>query len=396
MDLPPQVREIVDEQLVAWDKAAYLACSGTGRVQDCGGALVRYGLSDIKRGDLATEKAMFLTGLLPLQGERFYIPSMRLGEHVADLYANSNGGLEWVVLVDADPAEAQSALIRQERNELRLLQEQLTAVNELLEMENEKLARATRMKSEFLANMSHELRTPLTGILGYAGLLLKGVAGELNEKQKRFVASMDTSGRHLLALINGILDLSRIEAGELELKWENFEISGVVKEVLALIEPQAATKRIEVESHLEDGAMVHADQTRFKQILTNLLSNAVKFTPEGGAVRLDCWEKDGFILTSVADTGPGISPADQQRLFRDFFRTASARNGAVDGTGLGLAITKRLVERLGGTIDVKSELNQGSCFTFSLQAAKDRAGALPDAKHVSDENTAPGYSRAGR
>lgn len=371
MHLPPQVLSIVTDQLVATRDPAYLVCDREGRVGDCGGALERYGLAGLRFGEMAAEKAFFLAGLLPLGGVTLYIPSIRLGDHSAvDVYASEIDAMEWVILLGADASEAQKGQIQQERNELRLLQDRLNILNRLLELKNRELERATRLKSQFLASMSHELRTPLTAILGYTGLLLRGIAGELNERQHWFVANMESGGKHLLALINDILDLSKIEAGELELKTEDLLVADVAGEVLSMIAPHARSKGITLETHIAEGVAVHADALRFKQILSNLLSNAMKFTPENGSVFLDSRPHEEFVLTSVTDTGTGVSSEEQERLFRDFFRAANARDGAVDGTGLGLAITKRLVERQGGNISVKSELGKGSCFAFSLPAAE--------------------------
>jgi signal transduction histidine kinase len=339
-------------------------------VSVCGGALYRYGLADLSAGDVATEKLPFLAGSLPLDGAQLYLPSMHIGEHVAvDVYATTLESLEWVVLLDVESSDAQKGLIQQERNELSLLQDRLTALNGLLEIKNQQLERATRLKTQFLANMSHELRTPLTAILGYSGLLLKQIPGQLNDKQQRFVAHMDSSAKHLLALINDILDLSKIEAGELELHIRDFLVADAANEVITMISSHAQSKGVLLEAHIVEGIAVHADFLRFKQLLTNLLSNAVKFTPSSGSVRVESRLDGAFVLTSVSDTGTGISPDEQERLFRDFFRASNAKEGAIDGTGLGLAITKRLVEQHGGTITVKSEVGKGSCFAFSLPAA---------------------------
>jgi signal transduction histidine kinase len=379
MPLPPQVLKILADQLVASRYPAFLVCDRHGRVTDCGGDLYRYGLADLRPGEMAAEGALFLTGLLPLDGAGLYLPSVRLGKQTpADVYAATLENSDWVILLDAEASDAQKGLLQQERNELSLLQERLAALNALLEIKNQELARATRLKSQFLANMSHELRTPLTAILGYSGLLLKQIPGQLNEKQHRFVAHMENGAKHLLALINDILDLSKIEAGELELKTEDFLVADAAQEVLSMIGPHARNKSITLESHIAEGIAVHADFLRFKQLLTNLLSNAVKFTPEGGAVRLDSRAEGKFVLTSVSDTGTGISPEEQQRLFRDFFRASNAKEGAIDGTGLGLAITKRLVEQHGGTITVESELGKGSCFAFSLPLAENYVKSAPE------------------
>ncbi len=374
MHLPPQVLSILGDQLVASRSPAYLVCDRQGRISDCGGVLDRYGLADIVAGDVAEQKALFLAGVLPLDRAGLYLPSVRLGVHAAhDVYAAKLDDLDWVILLDAEASDAQKGLIQQERNELSLLQDRLNALNALLEIKNRQLERATQLKSQFLANMSHELRTPLTAILGYSGLLLKQVPGPLNEKQHRFVGHMDSSAKHLLALINDILDLSKIEAGELELNTEDFLVADAAEEVLTMIGPHARSKGVVLESYIAEGLAVHADFLRFKQLLTNLLSNAVKFTPSSGAVRVESRPDGRFVVTSISDTGMGISPEEQERLFRDFFRTSTAKEAAVDGTGLGLAITKRLVEQHGGTITVTSELGKGSCFAFSLPAAENYA-----------------------
>jgi signal transduction histidine kinase len=379
MQLPPQVLRILADQLVASRYPAYLVCNRDGRVSGCGGDLQRYGLGDLRAGEMAAESALFLSGLLPLDGAGLYLPSVRLGQRsAADVYATTFEDADWVILLDSEASDAQKGLMQQERNELSLLQERLAALNKQLEIKNWELDRATRLKSQFLANMSHELRTPLTAILGYSGLLLKQIPGHLNEKQHRFVTHMENGAKHLLALINDILDLSKIEAGELELKTEDFLVADAAQEVLTMIGPHARGKSINLESHITEGIAVHADFLRFKQLLTNLLSNAVKFTPENGAVRVDSRADGKFVLTSVSDTGTGISAEEQQRLFRDFFRATNAKEGAIDGTGLGLAITKRLVEQHGGTITVKSELGKGSCFAFSLPLAENYAKRVPE------------------
>ncbi|HXL22522.1 MAG TPA: HAMP domain-containing sensor histidine kinase [Candidatus Dormibacteraeota bacterium] len=377
MQLPPQVLKILADQLVASRYPAYLVCDRDGRVTNCGGELQRYGLGGLRAGEMAAERALFLAGLLPLDGASLFLPSVLAKQSAADVYAATFESADWVILLGSGASDAQKGLIQQERNELSLLQERLAAVNALLEIKNRELDRATRLKSQFLANISHELRTPLTAILGYSGLLLKQIPGQLNEKQHRFVAHMENGAKHLLALINDILDLSKIEAGELELKTEDFLVADAAQEVLSMIGPHARAKSIALESHIAEGIAVHADFLRFKQLLTNLLSNAVKFTPESGAVRLDSRADGKFVLTSVSDTGTGISPEEQQRLFRDFFRATNAKEGAIDGTGLGLAITKRLVEQHGGTITVKSELGKGSCFAFSLPLVENYAKSAP-------------------
>jgi signal transduction histidine kinase len=366
---PPQMLNIVADQLTANRHPAYLVCDTEGRVRDCGGELERYGLDGICAGVMAAERVAFLNGVLPLNGTSICIPSMRFADHPSvDLYLGTMDGFEWVILLDATSGEEQKALLQQERNELRLLQDRLQAINALLEHKNKELEHATRLTSQFVANMSHDLRTPLTAIVGYTGLLLNNMAGELDGKQRKFVAHIERSANHLVALIDDILDVSKLEAGELELHPERFLVKNAAEEVLSMVAPEARKKNIALESHVAEDTTVCADLRRFKQILSNLLSNALKFTPQDGLVRLDSYTDGQFVRTSVTDTGIGISADDQLALFRDFFR---ASNATMDGTGLGLAITKRLVERHGGTIAVKSELGKGSCFSFSLPSPQD-------------------------
>jgi len=243
---------------------------------------------------------------------------------------------------------------------------QLAAVNETLEQRNREVERMTRLKSQFLASMSHELRTPLNAIIGFADLLQDGTSGPLNEKQKKFVKHVQQAGRHLLDLINDILDLSKIEAGQLNFQPENFSPEGALPEVLSVIKPLAMKKHIEVCTELEPGLTLYADRVRFKQIIYNLLSNAIKFTPEGGQVKVDSVKIEKFVRFSVTDTGVGIRPEDREAIFEEFRQVGQTTSGVTEGTGLGLAICKRLVGQQEGTIWVESEIGKGSRFSFTL------------------------------
>ena len=246
---------------------------------------------------------------------------------------------------------------------------QLAAANKELELQNREVERATQLKSQFLASMSHELRTPLNAIIGFSDLLAEKTAGNLTDKQARFVGHVRDGARHLLQLINDILDLSKIESGLLELLRESFSVSETMPEVLSVIRPLAMAKKIQIE-HVGKSLSIYADRVRFKQILYNLLSNALKFTPEGGKVRLESTSDGNLACISVSDTGVGIRPEDQQLIFEEFRQAGETTRGVKEGTGLGLAITKRLVERQGGTIRVESELGKGSCFIFTLPVAR--------------------------
>ena len=255
---------------------------------------------------------------------------------------------------------------------------QLAAANKELDLRNREVERATKLKSKFLASMSHELRTPLNAIVGFSDLLAEQTAGELNEKQKRFVNHIKQGSAHLLQLINDILDLSKIEAGQLELRSEQFQISEALPEVLSTIRPLAMAKQITVQHTPAADLSVYADRVRFKQILYNLLSNAVKFTPKEGQISIECATNGDFITISVTDTGIGIRAEDQGIIFEEFRQVEGEKGSTQEGTGLGLSITRRLVEQQGGKISLTSEPGKGSRFTFTLPAgAKTRT---PDAQ----------------
>ena len=235
-----------------------------------------------------------------------------------------------------------------------------------LELRNREMERADRLKSEFLASESHELRTPLHTIIGFSELLTEETEGILDGKHRRFLDHIRKDSSYLLTLINDILDLSKIEAGRLELRWESVDVAAVLEEALSVIRPQGSAKAIEIETNLELCATLSADRLRLKQVLYNLLSNAVKFTPEGGRVRIDVLTRQGHMEISVSDTGIGIPPEEHSAIFDKFHQVGATTKGVREGTGLGLAITKRLVEYHGGRIWVESEPGKGSCFTFTI------------------------------
>jgi len=247
--------------------------------------------------------------------------------------------------------------------EARKRMEELTAE---LEARNREVERATRLKSEFLASVSHELRTPLHSITGFADLMAEQVAGALTEKQSRYVARISRSARHLLSLINDLLDLSRIEAGRLDLHQEYFPAMDALVEVLETITPLAGAKNIVIDHSVPADFALVADRTRFKQMLFNLLSNAVKFTADGGHVEVGARSSEQFVEICVKDNGIGIPREEQEAIFGEFYQSGVTTSGIREGTGLGLAITRRLVEGHGGTIQVESEPDKGSCFTLRL------------------------------
>ncbi len=243
--------------------------------------------------------------------------------------------------------------------------------------------RANRTKSEFLSRMSHELRTPLNAVIGFSDLLLERVAGDLTAKQEEFIRDIRDSGAHLLTLINDVLDISKIEAGRMELTLADTDIAEVVESALTTLRPLIEKKRLDVSTTLDPrGPVIRADKVRLKQILYNVLSNAVKFTPEGGQIRVESHRVNDELELVVMDTGPGIAPADQAKLFQQFTQLQEHQTTGQTGTGLGLALVKHLTELHGGRVGVESEVGKGSRFIVRLpiaarpEAAADGSGPI--------------------
>jgi signal transduction histidine kinase len=228
------------------------------------------------------------------------------------------------------------------------------------------LEAASQHKSEFLANMSHELRTPLNAIIGFSEVLAEKMFGDVNDKQAEYLRDILESGRHLLSLINDILDLSKIEAGRMELEVSEFDLPQAIQNALTLVRERALRRGIALQ-HVIDApvADIRADERKVKQVLLNLLSNAIKFTPEGGRIEIRAASTDGMVEVSVADTGVGIAPEDQETVFEEFRQVGPADKKA-EGTGLGLALSRKFIELHGGQIRVTSQVGLGSTFTFTL------------------------------
>ena len=257
------------------------------------------------------------------------------------------------------------------RDELSTLAADVNRTSEELGRLYRQLEEASRHKSEFLANTSHELRTPLNAILGYTELIQDNIYGDVPDKIREILERVQSNGRHLLGLINDVLDLSKIEAGQLTLSIADYSIKEVVQTVVTAAESLAAEKKLSLRTEIaEDLPLGEGDERRITQALLNLVGNAIKFT-ETGEVAVRAAAVNGAFQVAVADTGPGISAADQQRIFEEFQQVDSSSTRKKGGTGLGLAISKRIIELHGGRIWVESEIGRGSIFRFTLPVRPD-------------------------
>lgn len=271
---------------------------------------------------------------------------------------------------------AEEALLTNNFQLQQALAENRTLYEDLIVKQRE-LELASKHKSQFLANMSHELRTPLNAILGYTQLIMNKIYGEVPEKIKDALSRVDVSGRHLLDLINDVLDLSKIEAGQLRLSLKPYSMKDVVHEVIVAMEPMASKKGLSLRNTIPANLpTAQGDERRLKQVLLNLIGNAIKFT-ESGEVMVEVDQAEDQFKVSVSDSGPGISHTDQVRIFDEFQQADSSSTREKGGTGLGLAIVKRIVELHGGVIAVKSTLGHGSVFWFTLPICVERQAGGP-------------------
>ena len=279
-------------------------------------------------------------------------------------------GLVAILLVGSFAFAQVAARSLRQRRMLAIALEQVEAKSREVELAN-------RHKSEFLANMSHELRTPLNAIIGFSDVLAERMFGEINPKQGEYLGDIRASGQHLLSLINDILDLSKVEAGKMELQLARFSLADALRSVVMMLRERAAGRGIALSTEIDpEIGQVEADERKVKQIVLNLLTNAVKFTPAGGRIRLRATRTGEGVTVAITDTGVGIAPADQARVFEEFAQARTGAAGEQEGTGLGLTLSRKFVELHGGKISVESGLGTGSTLTFTLPLA--RSGRATD------------------
>ena len=322
-----------------------------------------YGEKNLAHQALTAQRAVF-------QGHEFAIPLIHQREVLAVLEGSSLpelDELEQFALLQLTCQLAVSLYALNQFKQLHTLSGELSERGREIERQNQELKKANRLKSEFLANMSHELRTPLNAIIGFSECLKDGILGELSESQVDYVTEIFQSGEHLLSLINDILDLSKVEAGMMELHLQETDVRHLLSNSLSIIKEQALKKSLTIEQTLSDNLRpVTVDPRKLRQVVYNLLSNAVKFTDPGGRIGLTACIAEGELVVEVSDSGIGIEAEDQHRLFEPFVQLDSDLDRRYEGTGLGLGLVEKLVSLLGGRVEVWSELGVGSRFTVVI------------------------------
>jgi signal transduction histidine kinase len=274
-------------------------------------------------------------------------------------------GLDGAIVVATDYSALQQLTLELERRVLHRTAE-LTEANAALKIANVRIVEADRLKTSFLAHMSHELRTPLNAIIGFSELLLTPTKSFDAATHARFLEQILMGGKHLLGLINDILDLAKVESGQMDLHPQSIVVSVLLDQLIETIEPLLTHKHLSVDRLVADGVGVIADPVKLKQMVLNLISNAIKFTPDGGTITIRSVKLTNSVEISVADTGIGIAESDQKLIFNEFRQLDNGPGVVREGTGLGLALTQRLAALHGGTVRVQSQLKQGSVFTISL------------------------------
>ena len=392
--------EVLSEAVVTTDTAGLITVVNTRAADLLGyskkhlqgknfGFLIKDNLWDVIRKELDVRS--FVTGYeVTLIGSDGSETDMRInGTLLRDAAGTFSGCL--FTLGSREEEKALKRSIEEKKKELEDLRDNLEKKvlerTEELEKANRELEYANQLKGRFIANMSHELRTPLNSIIGFSDVLLDYTFGSLTENQERYIRNIYSSGKHLLELINNVLDIAKIEAGKYEMVYETFFIDEIIGEVINIMRSLAESKFIEFVVSMGEGiSTITADRVKLKQILYNLLSNAIKFTPEGGTINISVLKEEyvngrytesasepDFIKFSVQDTGIGIGPEDKERIFDEFEQAGSAFSQKYGGVGLGLALTKKLVELHGGNITVESNLGEGSTFTFHIPVSSPAA-----------------------
>ncbi len=312
---------------------------------------------------------------LPLVIDNEVVGVVNMSHPLADAFSSEDSQLMTIITDQVaialnnvqifDDLQQQSAYLE---DEVSRATEELRRTNNELTSAYEEIQKSSQMKSQFLAHMSHELRTPLNAVIGFSEILEDKTFGDLNEKQSRYVHNILTSSRHLLELINEILDLAKVESGEMQLVLTEFLIEDCLDQVTEVVRPLASNKSIVLNHDIDpELGLIRGDEGRIKQILYNLLSNAIKFTPEDGRVDvLVARRENGTLEIAVADTGIGIKKEHQELIFSEFRQVEETYSRRYEGTGLGLALTRRLVELHNGSIWVESVLGEGSTFTFTI------------------------------
>jgi PAS domain S-box-containing protein len=291
------------------------------------------------------------------------------GAVLKDVHGNSTGFI--TIMKDITERKRMERELYERNEKLQSQAKELKAQQQELVKKTNEVEEATRLKSEFLAHMSHELRTPLNAIIGFSELMLDNVPGETNDEQKQCLADILESGKHLLNLINDVLDLSKIESDKLKLRLEDIALNEVIESLRSSVTPILMPRKQSLDVYIEEELpLIHADRAKVKQLLLNLLSNATRFTPDGGKLKIEAASRNGCCQVSVIDNGIGIKKEDQKRLFEPFSQLDNPISKEKGGTGLGLIIAKQVVEKHEGRIWVESEYGKGSRFTFTLPLAR--------------------------